>query len=527
MQGLGIKAKLWLSIAIFGAGYVALLIVLQWTTSKTQAHLTTASASLFPAALRSQEAEAAFQKVTKRYSDAVLLQDKKSLAAADQDAEAMISSLQVVKEKTAFNPERQKEAAALADKFEDIHGRSKSLYSTMIEHPESMTAQTQQSIATLALDNKQMEASLAGLRTKVSRDFQAELDTVTIWSDRQRTFAMLVLLIAATSGGGISAYVIGRQVALPLSQFVVRLRDIAEGEGDLTKRLEFTSQDEIGQAAKWFNQFMDKLQMVITNVATNTQGVATSSQRMSVVSQSLIVNAQGTSTQASQATNAAQHVSQNLHTVSTGTQEMTTSIKDIARNASEAAKVAMEAVNIAVEANVTVNKLGESGAEISQFIKVITSIAQQTNLLALNATIEAARAGEAGKGFAVVANEVKELAMQTAKAAEDISQRIRNIQGNTKNAVQAIETISTVINKVSQIAGTIAAAVEEQDATTNEMSRNVDEAARGSEEFTRNIEGVAEAAKSTSQGADESQQSVKELAHASTQLRELVAQFKY
>src|SRR5882757_190881 len=112
MQSLGIKAKLWLSIAIFGAGYVALLVVLQWTTSKTQAHLTTASASLFPAALSSQEAEAAFQKVTKRYSDAVLLQDRKSLAAAEQNAEAMASVLRSVREKTAFNPERQKEAAS-------------------------------------------------------------------------------------------------------------------------------------------------------------------------------------------------------------------------------------------------------------------------------------------------------------------------------------------------------------------------------------------------------------------------------
>jgi hypothetical protein len=126
---------------------------------------------------------------------------------------------------------------------------------------------------------------------------------------------------------------------------------------------------------------------------------------------------------------------------------------------------------------------------------VITSIARQTDLLALNATVEAARAGDAGKGFAMVANEVKELAKQTAKATGDISLRIRNIQGNTKDAVQAIGTIGTVINKVSQIAGTIAAAVEQQDATTNEMSRN-----------------VAEAAQSTSEGANESQESVKELA---------------
>ena len=139
--------------------------------------------------------------------------------------------------------------------------------------------------------------------------------------------------------------------------------------------------------------------------------------------------------------------------------------------------------------------------EIGQVIKVITSIAQQTNLLALNATIEAARAGEAGKGFAVVANEVKELAKETAKATEDISRKIEAIQTDTKAAVDAIGTISGVINQINGISSTIATAVEEQNATTNEMARNVSEAARGSGEITSNIAGVAQAAESTSRGA--------------------------
>ncbi len=151
------------------------------------------------------------------------------------------------------------------------------------------------------------------------------------------------------------------------------------------------------------------------------------------------------------------------------------------------------------------SKLGESSAEIGQVIKVITSIAQQTNLLALNATIEAARAGEAGKGFAVVANEVKELAKQTAKATEDISQRIATIQTDAKGAVKAIETISGVINKGNDISGTIATAVEEQSATTNEMSRNALEAAKGAGEIASSITGVAQTARGTFSGAEESQ----------------------
>jgi methyl-accepting chemotaxis protein len=175
---------------------------------------------------------------------------------------------------------------------------------------------------------------------------------------------------------------------------------------------------------------------------------------------------------------------------------------------------------------ITDGKLGESSAEIGQVIKVITSIAQQTNLLALNATIKAARAGEAGKGFAVVANEVKELAKQTAKATEDIRQRIAAIQTDTKGAVQAIGTISEIISRVNYISATIATAVEEQSATTSEMSRNVAEAAKGSGEVAKNITGVARAAHSTSSGATESQKAARGLAQMSTELRTLVAQFK-
>ena len=171
-------------------------------------------------------------------------------------------------------------------------------------------------------------------------------------------------------------------------------------------------------------------------------------------------------------------------------------------------------------------KLGRSSAEIGEVIKVITSIAQQTNLLALNATIEAARAGEAGKGFAVVANEVKELAKQTAKATEDISRRINAIQTDTKGAVDAIASISGVINQINGISGTIATAVEEQSATTNEMTRNVTDAAKGSGEITLNIAGVAEAGRGTSNSAHESQKAANELAEMAVQLRSLVDQFK-
>jgi methyl-accepting chemotaxis protein len=526
MTKFGIKAKIWLSIAIFGVGYVALLVLLQWTSSETQKHMIIASGSLFPAALSSQEASAGFQKVGKRYNDAVLTQDKKTLASADEDAAAVEAALRSVEEKTSFNPERQKQVTALRERFADIHTRSKSLYSAMIEHPESLTAQTQQAIAALAGDNKEMDASLGELRNAVARDFQAELDIVTTWSGRQRTFGMIVLLLAMLGGGGVSYVVIERYIATPLRQLSSRLKDIAEGEGDLTKRLELHSNDELGETASWFNLFMDKLQGIMRQIAANTDQLAAASAKMSDTSQQIMANSEETSAQANVVSESAQQVTQNLQTVATGAEEMGTSIKEIAKNATESAKVATSAVKVAETANTTVGKLGDSSAEIGQVIKVITSIAQQTNLLALNATIEAARAGEAGKGFAVVANEVKELAKETAKATEDISRKIEAIQTDTKAAVDAIGTISGVINQINEISSSIATSVEEQNATTNEMSRNAGEAAAGSAEITKNIGGVAIASESTARGATDTQQAVQQLVEMSAQLSSLVGQFK-
>ena len=260
------------------------------------------------------------------------------------------------------------------------------------------------------------------------------------------------------------------------------------------------------------------------DVAKISQNLASASAELSATSQHMSANAEETSTQASVVSASVQQVSTSLQTVATGSEEMSASIREIAKNAHESAKIANSAVKVAEETNAIVTKLGDSSTEIGQVIKVITSIAQQTNLLALNATIEAARAGEAGKGFAVVANEVKELAKQTAKSTEDISRKIEAIQDDTHNAVAAIGQITNVIQQVNDISNTIATAVEEQNATTNEMARNIGEAAKGSGEIASNINGVAEAAKSTTEGAGDCLKSAEALARMSSELHDLVQQ---
>jgi methyl-accepting chemotaxis protein len=364
---------------------------------------------------------------------------------------------------------------------------------------------------------QEMSDSFAKLSTQTNEGL-ASANTSMTWT-------MLISgLLGLGIGTGVAAYM-GRSISAGTSAVLSKAEAIAAG--DLTsEEVKITTNDELGDLANAMNKMQSSLVKMIIAVAENAQQVANASEEFSAVSQQITTNSEETTAQANVVSNATDQVNRNLQTVATGAEEMSSTIADIAKNATESARISGEAVKTAETTNATVSKLGVSSAEIGQVIKVITSIAQQTNLLALNATIEAARAGEAGKGFAVVANEVKELAKQTAKATEDISQKIAAIQSDTKGAVDAIATIGAVINQISDISSTIATAVEEQSATTNEMSRNVTEAAKGSTEITQNIAGVSQAAQGTSSSAHESMKAAQQLAQMSTELRGLVEQFK-
>jgi methyl-accepting chemotaxis protein len=226
-----------------------------------------------------------------------------------------------------------------------------------------------------------------------------------------------------------------------------------------------------------------------------------SASELATISAQLGAGAEETATQSQVVAATAEQMSVNMNAVAAAVEEMQASVGEIATNAGEASSVAAGAVETVENTNSRVAKLGEASIEIGRVIEVITSIAEQTNLLALNATIEAARAGEAGKGFAVVANEVKELAKETASATDEIGRRVASIQSETTDTVAAIGQIADVITKINDMQSTIAAAVEEQTATTSEIARNVSEAAVGTDEIARSIAMVSQAARDTSAGA--------------------------
>ncbi len=271
------------------------------------------------------------------------------------------------------------------------------------------------------------------------------------------------------------------------------------------------------------NSLVEPLRLSMESAAT----LASSAEELTCTSRQLVDGADEASQQAQGVSEASGQVSGNVSNVAVSSEEMLSSIREISRSSSEAAKVVKTAVTMANQAHQTIGQLGTSSQEIGKVIKTITSIAAQTNLLALNATIEAARAGEAGKGFAVVANEVKELAKETARATEEISGKIEVIQADSHRAVDAISEVTSVINQVNDISGAIAAAVEQQTATTNEIGRNVQQAAKGTGEIAQSISAVARSTKEAAQGARETQKAAQVLTELSASMQRILNGFRF
>ncbi|MEQ8791228.1 MAG: nitrate- and nitrite sensing domain-containing protein [Pirellulaceae bacterium] len=392
---------------------------------------------------------------------------------------------------------------------------------------------------------KQVEDRLSEDLFHQAEDIKATA-TATMWIVGASVFLLTVIV-------AVGGYVVIRLIMKRIQAVTLRLRDIAEGEGDLTQRVA-ASRDELGTLAEWFNKFIDRVESLVRQIAGSATTLDGASGELCSVASSLAEGAAQSKQQSATVSSAAEEMSINMNnvassaeqmsagmsTVSTAVEEMTATISEIAKNAEKSATVANEASAAADKSNRSISELGAAAEEIGKVIEVIQDIAEQTNLLALNATIEAARAGEAGKGFAVVATEVKELAKQTASATDDIRRRIHAIQASTGESVESVRSVTEAIGRVTEIARSIASAVEEQNIAVSEIAKNVSETATVAEMLTRNVTESAIASKEittsitrvdsvlndTAAGAQQSERAGARLAELAGNLNRLVGQFK-
>lgn len=375
--------------------------------------------------------------------------------------------------------------------------------------------------------------------------------------DRQRKSALTtisVIVIFGIAAFMAMSYLIVKRTTNPLQQVVGSLKDIAEGEGDLTHRLVVESKDEMGELAKWFNTFIEKIQILIQEVARKAGRLQHSAKDLLEISEHMSSGAEQTSFKANTVSGAGEKMSENMsavagamsdasnnvNMVASSIEEMTVTFSGISTNTEKARVITADAVAHTENASARINALGESAHDIGKVIETITEISEQVNLLALNATIEAARAGDAGKGFAVVANEIKALAAQTAEATNEIKKRIHSIQGSTQDAVSEIVNITKVVAAVDEIVDAIASAIEEQSGTTRDIVTNVTQVSQGLSEINGSVSQsssvstkiadeiaevkiAAEEMSGSSQQVNHSSVSLSELAGA---LNELVCRFK-
>jgi len=368
------------------------------------------------------------------------------------------------------------------------------------------------------------------------------------------TVFITIVSLCAVIFGVLIAFFLTRIIITPIKMVVGALKDISQGEGDLTRRIDIDTKDEIGELAKWFNAFIARLNNIIVDIGSNSETVTASSEELLSISEQMAEDTENLSGRSSSVATAAEEMSSSMNSVAAASEQASTNLGtvtgaagqmkltlgEIASNCEKARGVTQNASHTVKKASQRVTLLGTSARDINKVTEVITDIAGQTNLLALNATIEAARAGETGKGFAVVASEIKGLASKTAEATLDIKDKIKGIQKSTDDTVRDVDQVMQVISEVTEIVAAIAAAIEEQSASATEVAQNIEQASTGigdvnenvaqssqvSSEISSDISKMNSVAVDMTSRSNQMKKSARNLSDLSLKLRDMIGVFK-
>jgi methyl-accepting chemotaxis protein len=527
-----ISARIWSGVSIILVGYMLTVMVGAWLGHQSSVKLDAARIAALPATLKMYELRTEFTGALSSYQAAVLEGEPAHLTTAQTSVDAVKAGLDDIAAQSWLPIRRRDELSQLANKIIETNGRATVLYKRMAggeSSDEIKASGVQMQNSTTAL-SAEIQTALEGVRD----DLGNVLSGVSRTADWQLWISLGTMVVVLIISFIALTLIIQRMVVRPLDVLRGHLSEIAQGNGDLTRRIPLATgssgkipNDEVSQLAAAFNLFLDNLQTLIKKVGMNTGKVSGASGQLDKLSRQVAADAGVTRNSAQTAHRVSQEVTSDMMMVGAAVEEMVSSIREISGNSQMAAQISTEAVAEARTASETIGRLSASTASIGEVLTMIEKVAAQTNLLALNATIEAARAGEAGRGFAVVAQEVKNLAKQTAGATADIQSRIGAIKSDSTSAQDAIGRISKVIDQINQSTVSIAGAVEEQTATTQQMSQLINGAVTKTNEINQTVELMTGAVDSTASCAKQTEQAAGDLATSAGELTSVVGSFKY